>query len=144
MPHNIFAYGTLMFPEIIQALTGFENKPEIALLKKYSRFAIKKASFPGIIEDNNGEVEGMIYCDVDDRALVLLDWFEADIYVRNQVSVETRNGPVDGFAYVVSEKHRNKLANVPWEPEKFIKKHGRKYTQRCKEYRKIWEEELAR
>ncbi len=58
---NIFAYGTLMIPSVMYAVTGRHFRSQKAILKDYARFTVKGESYPGIIPVMNAITEGKIY-----------------------------------------------------------------------------------
>ena len=144
MPHNVFAYGVLMMPQVVEALTGnlFTHRP--AILHGYSRYIFKGKCYPGIIEDKSGAVEGELYFGIDDRTLSIFDWLEGSIYERHLSKVQVKNKVVQAFTYVVSEKHKHKLDNTAWTLKKFIENDADIYNQKCIGYRKLWEREVNR
>ncbi|MEF2175157.1 MAG: gamma-glutamylcyclotransferase family protein [Candidatus Absconditabacteria bacterium] len=81
---NLFVYGTLMYPEIVFALTGKYFRSQEAILSNYKRYAIRYGNitspYPGIIPFNNSLVHGNILFDVDEYSLQILDFFEDSEY----------------------------------------------------------------
>jgi len=141
MSHNVFAYGTLMLPRIFEALTGNVLNPQAATLNGYSRYMFKKRCYPGIIRDNAGCVEGVLYEGIDDRTLSILDWFEDVIYERQLLTVQTNEKKSSAFVYVVSNRYQNRLDKTPWLLEEFIEIHSASYIYNCAEYKKQWDRE---
>ena len=144
MNQNVFAYGILMLPQVVEALTGNLFTPRPAILHGYSRYIFKGKCYPGIIEDMNGTVEGELYLDIDDRTLSIIDWLEDTIYERHLSTVKAGNEIIQAITYVVSEKHKHKLDNTAWRLEKFIENDADIYIQKCIGYRKQWEREVNR
>jgi gamma-glutamylcyclotransferase (GGCT)/AIG2-like uncharacterized protein YtfP len=136
MSHNVFAYGTLMLPQVLEALTGNLLIPEPATLNGYSRYIFKGKCYPGIIEDKKGIVEGVLYSDIDEQTLTILDWFENVLYDRYLLKVQVEDETIQAFTYVVSQKYRNKLDSLPWSLEKFIEKYSETYIKKRIGYRK--------
>jgi len=143
MTTNVFAYGTLMLPHIVEALTGSMVSPRAARLYGYSRYAFRNRCYPGIIVDEHGVVDGVIYTGVDDRTLAVFDWFEDVLYERRMLTVHAGNETLDAHAYVVSVRHQKKLTRQEWDPEKFIERHAGRYVLKCLKYRKMWEIETG-
>jgi gamma-glutamylcyclotransferase (GGCT)/AIG2-like uncharacterized protein YtfP len=119
---NVFAYGTLMFPEVWQAVVG---RPFAAVGGHVSGFAIyrvRDAVFPGILAATTaGAVQGVVYLDVDDQAVGRLDQFEDDFYERRLVTVACDDGmPRQAEAYVVPDERRGILTNDVWSPGEFV------------------------
>jgi gamma-glutamylcyclotransferase (GGCT)/AIG2-like uncharacterized protein YtfP len=75
-----FVYGTLLFDEIVEALTGevFASRP--ATLLDYRRCAVqapgREGEGPAIVADDTATVKGRILLDLDERAVRILDAFE--------------------------------------------------------------------
>ncbi len=139
MPVNIFAYGTLMLPEIVEALTGKCFTPRTAVLCGYSCYAFKDKCYPGIVEEKDGRVEGVFYHDIDERSLSIFDWFEDTLYERRLLTITVDGKNTQAFAYVVHEKYRHELDTVFWSPDTFIRDHAAGYVRKCLGYRKEWE-----
>ena len=75
---NLFVYGTLCFPEIVEKLTGKSFQTENAVLKGYERKRIRNADYPAIIKNENIEVEGLLLWNVDKRSLKIVSFYEGD------------------------------------------------------------------
>ena len=87
---NIFTYGTLMIPDVMYAVTTCEFRFIDAILRGYARFTVKGESYPGIIPVTDAVTEGIIYFDVDEPSLDVLDIFEGELYQRTTVRVEAQ------------------------------------------------------
>ena len=103
---NIFAYGMLLYPEVM--FTHCKNKYESTkdTLKGYVRRGIKEKYFPGITPCAQGQVEGTIYFDVKLEDVQTLDKFERvheGVYIKTNVTVLTEKGDKQAFAYVYSK-----------------------------------------
>ncbi|MGD8894123.1 MAG: gamma-glutamylcyclotransferase [Desulfobacterales bacterium] len=79
---NIFAYGTLMIPSLMYAVTARHFGSQKAILRNYARFTVKGESYSGIIPVTDAITEGIIYFNVDELSLRRLDTFEGDLYQR--------------------------------------------------------------
>lgn len=120
---HIFTYGTLMFPEVWQAVVGRPFETLQGTLRGYAIYRVKDEVFPGITAAcADDAVEGVIYLNVDERALQQLDRFEDEFFLhRETLSVDC----IDGLertadAYVVPAEHRNQLTNERWSSEEFL------------------------
>lgn len=141
MSNNVFVYGTLMLPQVVEALTGNLFTSKAAILNGYSRYVFKGKCYPGIVEDKTGCVEGVLYLNIDDRTLSIFDWFEAILYERCLLEIQIKDETIQTFAYIVLQKHQQKLNNLPWSLEKFIEEYSEEYVQKCISYKKQWEKE---
>ncbi len=124
---NLFVYGTLMFPEVVKALTDKEFLAKEASLKRYSRYRANGPEgldpYPAIIEEKNGIVNGKILFDVDPRSLKIFDFFEMfedHRYRKIKVVVDVDGKQTEAFVYVWTEENRKYLTDL-WDPERFRK-----------------------
>ena len=77
MSTAIFTYGSLLFTEIMQAVTGKHFPSQSAILREYARYGVRGANYPGIVPAPGVSVEGQLYQDVDPAAVKHLDFFKA-------------------------------------------------------------------
>lgn len=119
--HALFAYGSLIVPPVLRAVTGLELEGVPALLPGYARWKLRGESYPGIAPSETSEVDGVLYSGLGDEDLAALDRFEDDIYERVRVTVATGEGAREAFTYVVPERHRESLTADPWDLEEFIR-----------------------
>jgi gamma-glutamylcyclotransferase (GGCT)/AIG2-like uncharacterized protein YtfP len=123
---HVFAYGTLMFPEVWQAVTGGDFASISGSLRGYAAFRVQDAVFPGIVRADDGcVVKGVLYLDVGTSALARLDRFEDDFYVRETVTIECTDGVRrKGEAYIVPDRNRHVLTEESWTRETFVASGG--------------------
>ena len=108
----------------MQAVTGQSFRQAPATLTGYARYLIKRQVYPGIIADENSSVNGIIYYAVDDQSLQRLDEFEAEVYERRTVRVQSTSGEIaDAWSYVITPESVYLLSNEPWDPVNFIQQH---------------------
>jgi gamma-glutamylcyclotransferase (GGCT)/AIG2-like uncharacterized protein YtfP len=122
---HVFTYGTLMFPEVWQAVVGklFETVDGRAI--GYAVFRVADAVFPGIVEAADHVVRGVVYLDVDDASLARLDRFEDDFYQRQVLLIDCDDYQQRAAeAYVVPPANQNVLTSEPWERDAFIASGG--------------------
>lgn len=112
---NVFTYGTLMLPEVMEAVSGHQFRSEKAELSDYQRFQIKKKVYPAIVYSKNQSTNGVVYFDVDADSLERLDYFEDVIYHRNEVTVILQDGnTISAYAYIVNPEFESTLSDKPW------------------------------
>ena len=80
---------------------------ELALLPGYRRVSPDNVYFYGV-KDDNAKIEGMVLYDVPESAMNDIDRYEGQFYDRENVHVNTANGPVFAMAYLVSTKSMRK------------------------------------
>lgn len=113
MRAGLFVYGTLMAPEVLNALLHRVPSKRSAVLQGHSRYTVKDYSFPAIVcDDDSAAVEGMLLEDLSEREMKALDFYEDEAYERLDVMVSVRsadggNEEAAAMAYVwpLSEKH---------------------------------------
>jgi len=118
---ELFTYGTLMLPDIMAKVAGCRLAADPATLAGYRRTLVRGEDYPGIAEDERGEVAGILYHDVPEEAVRRLDAFEGEMYDRREVVVTFEGGvarPV--MTYVFRPEFRHLLTDVPWDYDRFL------------------------
>ena len=85
-----FVYGSLLAPEVLDALLGRVPDRTPATLPGFVRRRIKDAVFPAIYpaeDPSNASVSGEVLTGMSRRELAVLDWFEDEAYVLTRVDV---------------------------------------------------------
>jgi gamma-glutamylcyclotransferase (GGCT)/AIG2-like uncharacterized protein YtfP len=129
---SVFTYGTLQVPSVIQAVVGNNLESEPATLKGFQRFKFKEKTFPGIIKNQTCVIEGMLYKNIDEQALMLLDQFEDVAYERRLVDIQVKDKTESAFVYVTRDEYREWLSDEEWSLEEFIKDDLELYLKRIK------------
>lgn len=113
---NLFAYGTLLVPEIWRAVAGRDFPSSPATLRGYAIFRVRDADFPGIARtESGGLVPGRVFFDLDAETVARLDAYEDTFYERLPVCPADERGlPVDAEAYVVPNRNRALLSGETW------------------------------
>lgn len=132
MPAHVFTYGTLLVAEVMEAVAGgcFASVP--ARLDGYERVCVRDAVYPGARAMAGTAIDGVLWLDVIDEALLRLDRFEGEMYERCRVTVATADGPRDAQAYVVAPAHQHLLDREPWDLDGFRRRHLASYLERCR------------
>lgn len=113
---NLFAYGTLQIPEVMEAVTGARFPSELAELIDYACCRIAGCPYPGLRPRPGAVTEGLLYRGIDQRTLGLLDAFEDDFYRRETRLVTTASGSrVAAEVYLVPPQHHALLIDRPWD-----------------------------
>lgn len=129
---NVFTYGTLVIAEVMEAVTGRRFASVPARLDGYERVCVRGAVYPAARAADGGTIDGVLWLDVDARALDLLDLFEGDLYERRSVRVTTSERARDAQVYVVPERHAARLDPRPWDLAAFRTQHLARYLARCR------------
>jgi gamma-glutamylcyclotransferase (GGCT)/AIG2-like uncharacterized protein YtfP len=121
---NFFVYGSLLFGEVMQAVTGTRYEGECASISGYARFLVSGATYPGLIPSEGDRVKGILYSGITEASMDWLDAFEGKYYHRQRVFASTRT--VDSVAaetYVFRIAYRELLTDQPWDADRFRKEH---------------------
>lgn len=118
-PDALFAYGTLQVEAVVRAVLGRRPEAREAELPDHARTRVADAPYPGLFEAPGATTPGLLYAGIEEAEWALLDAFEGPLYERRAVRVHTAAGLVAARAYVVPERHRERLTEEPWELERF-------------------------
>ena len=119
---NLFAYGSLILPEVMKKVAGRLFRNEEAELHGFARFKFKGKSYPGIMPFPDHSTDGVLYYEVDPETAERLDQFEGNAYERVPVTVATEHGEwADAETYVVRRSARRSLSADAWDEYEFRK-----------------------
>ncbi|MBM4201276.1 MAG: gamma-glutamylcyclotransferase [Gammaproteobacteria bacterium] len=130
---HVFAYGTLQLPEVMTAVTGrrFEGVP--AHLPGYVRYALRRRRYPGVRPRRGHETDGVLYRNVDPRALARLDAFEDRFYRRRRLLVAVAGEHrVPAEVYTVDPSCYRLFEQRAWSLAAFRKRCLKTYLRRCR------------
>jgi gamma-glutamylcyclotransferase (GGCT)/AIG2-like uncharacterized protein YtfP len=129
---HVFTYGTLMFPQVWEAVVGRKYVSIKGSATGYAIFCVRDAVFPGILAASEQDaVRGVVYLDVDQASLARLDLFEDDFYRRETLWIDCDDGERRAAdAYVVPGDMRDILTDKTWRPEEFVASGGLDYFVR--------------
>jgi gamma-glutamylcyclotransferase (GGCT)/AIG2-like uncharacterized protein YtfP len=124
---HVFVYGTLLFPEFVEALTGSRFTISNGRLNGFRRCAIKGVEYPAVIPCSDALVDGKILLDVDERSFQLLQFFEGEEYEETSIQIESADGLTNATVFV----WRGKLELLPndWDEQHFAENSLTEYVQ---------------
>lgn len=132
---NFFAYGSLVFPAVMEAVTGGAFPSEPATLRGFARFQLRARRYPGIAERAGESTAGRLYASLDARAFAFLDLFEDDFYERRELAVERSDGSVSGAScYVIPPRHAGLLLDAAWSETRFAEHDLPRYLTHCRTF----------
>jgi gamma-glutamylcyclotransferase (GGCT)/AIG2-like uncharacterized protein YtfP len=120
---NLFVYGTLMVPEVMYAVCGYDQPGVPASIDGFRRRRVSGESYPAIAPSPGNSVNGMLYRNVSATQLEVLDDFEGAMYQRRDLLVQTDDGDIEAAAYVVAEGCHALLSSEEWSLETFTDRH---------------------
>lgn len=123
---HVFTYGTLMFPEVWQAVVGRTFAAVEGRAARYAIYRVRDAVFPGIVPAGDlDSVRGVVYLDVDQACVTRLDLFEDDFYERQTLSIDCDDGQRRAAdAYIVPAENRAVLTDQQWRGDEFAASGG--------------------
>jgi gamma-glutamylcyclotransferase (GGCT)/AIG2-like uncharacterized protein YtfP len=127
---NVFCYGTLMFPQIMQKVTGISAPAEACRLCDFARYQVRGEVFPAIVPQAGEQIAGVVYRNLPPLALKRLDQYEGILYRRQRVIVETEQRCYRAWTYVIAPRYRRCLTGQAWDENEFKRKHLRTYLHR--------------
>ncbi|MEM7466438.1 MAG: gamma-glutamylcyclotransferase family protein [Pseudomonadota bacterium] len=129
---DLFAYGTLMAPQVFQLITNLKASSSAAKLRGFRRFSFEGQCYPGIMPANAGDcVEGLLYADIPPQFWPQLDKYESYVYERKEVRVQTPKGEnTVAETYIVRPAYRHLLSDDEWDFDEFVSNHLARYLAR--------------
>ncbi len=118
---HLFAYGTLMFPEVWGRVVARPFEVRRATLGGFAVYRAVGGEYPVMVEAGaEARVGGLVYLGVDDESLTLLDRYESDLYERRIVRAVTGDGQMlDCQAYVLPASRRELASQILWDADWF-------------------------
>ena len=116
---HLFAYGTLMLPEMVHQLLGRAITSVPGTLHGYACYEVKHQIYPAIIAVDGSLVSGLVYQNILEIDLEKLDQYEGDMYERTKVKVELADGrDLLCQTYVCKVEYQACLLNKLWTPSR--------------------------
>ena len=117
---HLFVYGSLLFPDLVTALTGNHFHSFPAILEGYRRCRVKDCDYPAIIETPGAKVNGLLIENIDDKSMQLLSFFEGDEYAKQQVKVSLPDKKLQAIAFIWKADFAL-LEETDWDKDTFEK-----------------------
>ncbi|MFV0590483.1 MAG: gamma-glutamylcyclotransferase family protein [Draconibacterium sp.] len=114
---QVFVYGSLLFTEIVQALTGTNFTTKEGVLHGFKRCTIHGADYPALVHCKETSVKGKVLQNVDSRSLEILKFYEGDEYECIPASVLIENKTMDALVFVW--KGNADFLNGAWDEKAF-------------------------
>ncbi|MBN2162962.1 MAG: gamma-glutamylcyclotransferase [Pontiellaceae bacterium] len=116
---KLFAYGTLMWPEVLEAVIGHRLSGAPDALLGYCRLRVRGEHYPVVVPEEGGRVEGILYDNLSESDFRHLDHFEGEEYERKILKV----GETEAAVYVLSDRWRHIAEDSAWHPEQMLPQH---------------------
>lgn len=135
-PYDVFVYGTLMVPEVLQLVLGRVPLGIEATLAGYKRHALLDEVYPAMVTETEAtpvpQVSGRLLRELTDSELQKLDAYEGPMYGRVTAPVVTEEGNGLAFAYVLHDEFRHLLTANDWDPQTFLRRDLQRFLQQLR------------
>lgn len=127
---HVFVYGSLMYKPVWESVVSGNYAGAPAELRGHARYRVPGETYPAVIEQADGVVQGRLYLCVGKADLQRLDEFEGHEYARKTVQVLDARGRSQWAEIYIWQKPEL-LDDVPWDVSlfeteglgRFIQKH---------------------
>lgn len=121
----LFAYGTLQFDAVLEALVGRIPKQVPASAPGWRAASLEGRVYPGLVAAPGSAAPGVLFTDLSRREWTILDAFEDDRYDLREVTLTSGER---GLAYVWPD---GEVLEEDWDAEQFRTRHLGEYAARC-------------
>jgi len=118
---HLFTYGSLMFEQVWDKLVTGHYLSQKATLNGYARRSVKGDEYPVIFQADE-LVEGVVYYDINDEDMKILDRFEGEYYERKEVELRVENKNIQACVYVLKTNYFDLIDPKPWSEGVFATK----------------------
>jgi gamma-glutamylcyclotransferase (GGCT)/AIG2-like uncharacterized protein YtfP len=136
-PEALFAYGSLLFPEVLRALLGRVPERTPAVAAGWRVAALTGRRYPGLVP-GDAHAAGMLITGLRPGEWRVVDAFEDDMY-------ELRKLPLSkdrhGWAYVCRDGRR--VLPHDWDLGRFVTDHLASYVEACAAWRRRYDDPPA-
>jgi gamma-glutamylcyclotransferase (GGCT)/AIG2-like uncharacterized protein YtfP len=134
-PARLFAYGTLMLPEVMEIVAGCRGAAQPALLLGHRRRLLRGAVYPVLLPAAAESVAGVLWEGLDAGALARIDRFEDAIYERTLRRVALAGGEErEAFVYLLSPAHHALASAEEWDEAAFRARHLGAFLEACRAF----------
>ncbi|MCX8097861.1 MAG: gamma-glutamylcyclotransferase [Casimicrobiaceae bacterium] len=121
MSHDVFTYGSLMFPVVWQRVVRGRYESVPGTVHGFRRLVVRGESYPGLVATRRSDTaRGILYLEVSDEDLDRLDRFEGPPYVRLTTPVHLDDGRLR-LAQTYLATPALALERKDWDPDRFAR-----------------------
>jgi gamma-glutamylcyclotransferase (GGCT)/AIG2-like uncharacterized protein YtfP len=125
----LFAYGTLRFPDVLDALLGRVPEHTPAVVGGWRVAALDGRIYP-VLVPGDGTAAGVLISGLDAAEWRLIDAYEDDFYALERLTLVDGR---EGWAYLTRD--RTAALPVDWSPADFTARHLTAFAGKCREWR---------
>ncbi len=117
MTKTLFAYGTLLHPDVRSVVLGDDTKPSVttATLRNHACLKLPDESYPVLAYQPGSVATGCLIGSLSEHAWARIDFFESDEYRLTPIQVDTPTGPMQTWCYGAGKVMPG--AKEPWDLE---------------------------
>jgi gamma-glutamylcyclotransferase (GGCT)/AIG2-like uncharacterized protein YtfP len=123
---GLFVYGTLMFPEVLDALLGRVPDSAAASISGWKAVGLSNRVYPGLVQASASTTNGRLLTGLSRDEWQVLDDFEDDTYELRQLSLD--HG-AQAWSYIWPDHHS--ATSIAWQPTEFASRHLPTYAANC-------------
>lgn len=131
---NLFIYGTLMSPQIFDAVCACPLVAKEATLQDHELRRVRGEAYPAMFAQVGCEVQGLLLRDITPQLFVRLDDYEGYLYLRSEVEVLERDPSRDELVraqtYLIHPDHAHLLSEASWSFSAFMDRDFSAYWQK--------------
>lgn len=133
---DVFAYGTLEIPAVMEAVTGRRFAGREARVAGFARHRLRDRIYPAAVPAPGAVLAGRLYEGVDAATLARLDRYEGRLYARRPVLAELPEGGTRAAEiYLLAEGQHGLLLPEAWDRAAFLARHLGSYLESCAAFR---------
>jgi len=127
---NVFVYGSLQSPRVVQALLQRMPEHGPATVQGYRRVKVKGQVYPAVRPQEGHSVGGILVQNLSAEELRRFDTFEDEDYTREEVLLVEPSG-AKAFIYVWKQEAEDKLEWVEWDMSRDFLPYLSQYLEMC-------------
>ncbi|ADP84231.1 gamma-glutamylcyclotransferase family protein [Pseudofrankia inefficax] len=131
----LFAYGTLTFAPVLDALLGRRPPVTAAIVPGWRAARLPGRPYPGLVPAPDGRASGLLLSGLTPAEWALLDSWEGDPYRvrRVRTAVADSAGPATGpFAFTYTWRSVDETAPEDWDRDRFADEWLERYVTRLR------------
>lgn len=135
---NIFCYGPLAQPEVMNALAGRTVQGNPGFLDGYEIGVIAPDALPGAYPAQGGRITGVVYSGITDQDVKILNGFHDSYfeYTDNLPIVPRMGEPAPASSWIIPDRHKDIMSRKAWNTDAFRKNDLTRFVAASREYRR--------
>ncbi|WP_419999090.1 gamma-glutamylcyclotransferase family protein [Streptomyces boninensis] len=123
---DLFAYGTLQFDEVLQALLGRVPRHAPDRAPDWRAAALERRLYPGLVAGPGAAAPGALLTGLSAREWAILDAYEDDQYELREITLAS------GRRCLTYVWEGGEVLDADWDAEEFRVRHLRAYAEQMR------------